>query len=171
MLSYFLYANQIINYALRSLMKYIFILLIVIPLSAYSQQKIGHVDSQELLGAMPEMESAKTKIDSIGKAYDIELKLLQEKYENAIKAGDEDEAKRMQARLYSFKEVVDSEIEAKSEILFTPIRARLKKAIVEIANEEKYILVLDSKYDAIVLYVKPSNDITADVKKKLGLSN
>jgi len=158
------------NYSIPSLMKYIFILLFFIPLSVFSQKKIGHLNSGELLDAMPEMQTAKAKIDSIGKAYDKELKQLQARFEIAYNESDHEEAQRVEGRIYSFKENVDSEIEAKSEELFAPIRARLKKAVNDVAVEQNYILVLDSKYDAIVLYSKQDNDITTEVKKKLGIA-
>jgi outer membrane protein len=151
------------------LMKSILILLLIIPLSTFAQKKIGHVNSQELLDAMPEMQAAKTKIDSLGKAYDKELKQLQARFEIAYNENDHEEAKRIEERIYSFKEAIDSEINGQSEELFKPIRSKLKKAIEDVAKEENYVLVLDSKYDAIVLYSKPGSDITTDVKKKLGL--
>ena len=163
--------NYLANYSIPSLMKYILILLFVIPLSAFSQKKIGHLNSSELLDAMPEMQAAKAKLDSIGKTYDKELKQLQARFEIAYNESDHEEAQRVEGRIYSFKQNVDSEIEAKSEELFAPIRARLKKAINDVAIEENYILVLDSKYDAIILYAKQGDDITTEVKKKLGIAN
>ena len=127
------------------------------------------MDSRELLDEMPEMQIAKSKIDSIGKAYDKELKQLQDRYEIAYKEGDDDEAQRIQLRLYTFKDAVDSEIEAKSEALFSPIRYKVSRAIHDVALEGGYDMVLDSRYDAIVLYASKKSDMTEAVKKKLGL--
>jgi len=118
---------------------------------------------------MPEMAVAKVKIDSIGKAYNIELQELEQRFDLAVKQGNDDEAGRLQLRLYKFKDAVDSEIEAKSDTLFKPIRQKVSYAIYQVAKEGKYSYVLDSKYDALVLYVSRRSDITAEVKKKLGL--
>jgi len=146
-----------------------FCLMFIIPLSAYAQKKIGHVDSQELLDAMPEMQGAVAKIDSLGKAYNKDLKQIENRFETAYNESNKDEAERVQLRLYILKDNDDSIIEARSEDLFQPIRAKLSNAIKEVAIEKGIELVLDSRYDAIVLYARPGSDITADVKKKLGI--
>jgi len=157
------------NYFPRAFSKLLLILLVLIPLKSSSQKKIGHVNSQALLDTMPEMQIAKSKIDSIGKAYNKQLQQLQQRYEIAYNEGDDDEAKRVELRLYTFKNAVDSEIEAKSEVLFKPIRDKVKKAIQDVAAEEGYDLILDNAYDAIVVYGSKKSDITEAVQKKLGL--
>ncbi len=153
----------------RSSTLFILFLLILNPFRVLSQNKIGTVNSDQILDSMPEMAVAKVKIDSIGKAYNIELQELEQRFDLAVKQGNDDEAGRLQLRLYKFKDAVDSEIEAKSDTLFKPIRQKVSYAIYQVAKEGKYSYVLDSKYDALVLYVSRRSDITAEVKKKLGL--
>ena len=133
------------------------------------KRKSGIWIRRKLLDTMPEMQAAKAKIDSLGKAYDKELKQLQARFEIAYNENDDDLEKRLHDRIYAFKDNADSEIGARSEDLFKPIRAKLKKAIEDVAKEGNYVLVLDSRYDAIVLYARPGSDITEEVKKKLGL--
>ncbi len=141
----------------------------LIPLQTFAQGNVGTINTDEILDLMPEMTIAKMKLDSIGKAYNVEIQNLEMRYDNAVKSGDNDEADRVQLRLYTFKDAVDSEISAKSDTLFKPIRRKLGIAIYEVSIEGKYNYIFDSKYDAIVLYVSKRVDITPEVKKKLGL--
>ena len=139
------------------------------PDSAPAQHKIGSINTEEILDLMPEMTLAKSKLDSIGKSYNAALHDLELRYDNAVKSGENDEADRVQLRLYRFKDAVDSEISAKSDTLFKPIRRRLGQAIYEVSKEGNYDFILDSKYDAIILFISRRTDISPDVKKKLGL--
>src|SRR5574344_120031 len=57
--------------------KLILMALMFAPLSLFAQ-KFGHVNSQEIIQAMPEYATAKTQIDALQKQYETDLKSQQD---------------------------------------------------------------------------------------------
>ena len=53
--------------------------------TANAQQKFGHVNSQEIIQAMPEFSKARTEIEALTKQYEADLKSM---YEELQKKGD-----------------------------------------------------------------------------------
>ena len=57
--------------------KLLFMLMMLAPMAAFAQ-KFGHVNSQEIIQAMPEFTKARTDIEALAKQYDADLKSMQE---------------------------------------------------------------------------------------------
>lgn len=149
------------------------------PLGVFSQSKIGHVNSRKLLSAMPEMAKANERLDSLQKDYESQLKALIDEYKK-LNEGDTSKneilkkeykirIQEAENRIRAFQDNAKTEIEKKSEEWVAPIRNKILKAINEVAKEDKYSIIFDSSYDAILLYVDDNADVTEMVKKKLGL--
>ena len=74
----------------------------------------------------------------------------------------------MQARIDSFQKSAQDDITKKENELLKPILDKAKKAIEDVATENKYNYVFETGYGA-VLYSDPGDDILPLVMKKLGL--
>lgn len=105
----------------------------------------------------------------MGNAYNQELHQLEYEFQMARNRGDQMAQYQLKIRIGLLKVDIDSEIAAKSDEIFKPIRKKVSDAIATVAKEERYKLILDSRYDAIILYASKRTDLTLEVEKKLGL--
>ena len=60
--------------------------------TANAQGKFGHVDTQEIIQAMPEYNKAKTEIDALQQQYEADLKSMQDELQKKAEAFDKEQA-------------------------------------------------------------------------------
>ncbi len=157
---------------------------ISLPLFATAQKavKLGHIDSNELLKIMPGRDSAQATLQKHVKELENTLKGMQAEFETRyqdftanqtqmselIKQTKTKELQDMQARIEDFQQNAQKDYQEREKKLLTPIIDKAKKAIEEVAVENKYTYVFDSGVGAL-LYQDASDDLMPLVKKKLGL--
>src|SRR5947209_1127050 len=104
-----------------------FIALMFIGFSSIAQQKIGHVNSVELLAAMPEKKQADTTLQKFKKSLDDQLKTmqgeLQQKYQTymsrrdslaePVRASREQELQDLNQRIQDFQQTAQDSYEKK----------------------------------------------------------
>jgi len=158
-------------------------IMMILPLGAFAQAKIGLVNTQKLLEAMPEVKNANAKLDTLNKTYQGQMKELYDEYQTkaqalqdpssklteVVKNAKIKEVQQLGERIQAFKEDANTDIQKKTDELMAPIRKKIAEAIKEIATTGKYSVVLDSSQQGIVLYGAENDDLTDTVKKKLGL--
>ena len=154
----------------------------LIALSSTAQQKFGHVDSESLFYAMPEVKTIQTQLQTKSKEYETQLKTLYTQYETIIADIEENGNSYMQAILeqkykdaYGLEErIVALEEKAQEELvkletkLFQPVEQKAYQAIQEVAAANGYTYVLDSSL-GVFLVLPEVDDITNLVKSKLGI--
>jgi len=154
----------------------------LIALSSTAQQKFGHVDSESLFYAMPEVKTIQTQLQTKSKEYETQLKTLYTQYETIIADIEENGNSYMQAVLeqkykdaYGLEErIVALEEKAQEELvkletkLFQPVEQKAYQAIQEVAAANGYTYVLDSSL-GVFLVLPEVDDITNLVKSKLGI--
>jgi outer membrane protein len=158
--------------------------LCALPVVLFAQDaKFGHINSQEVITLMPEIANIEKTIDEVGKQYEGEIMKMQEEYNvkvkefqakqdsmpEGIKKVRVSEIQEIETRVNTFRQTAYQEIQKKQQDLFVPIRDKVTKAINEVAVEGKFTYILDLGTQAIIYKSSTSNDITAAVKKKLGL--
>ncbi len=148
-------------------------------------QKFAYVDTEYILGQIPEYKSAQaeldkvsvewqkeieakyTEIDKMYKAYQAEQILLTEemkkKRESDIIA-KEKEAKDLQKQRFG----VDGELFKKRQELVKPIQDKVYGAVKTIAEKGGFMVVFDKASDMTMLYASPKNDKSEDVLELLG---
>lgn len=148
------------------------------------QQKIGFVDSQTILKALPEAIRAQGQLDDLTKRYyaqaDSLTAQLQQMYadyqkqQGTMKAAQKKESEQSivakQQELEGFKQQKfgqNGELVKKNEELFSPIKERILKGIQEVAKDEGMTFVFDKTGDAILLYADTTYDVTFKVLDKL----
>ncbi|MCQ2346416.1 MAG: OmpH family outer membrane protein [Paludibacteraceae bacterium] len=162
-------------------MKKLFIVLaMVLPMVA-SAQKFGHINTTELFTQMPEMAQVKLKMDTIQSQYETQISMMQEeiqkKYQeyqqqqatmpDAIKQVREQEIQDMQQRLQLFYQNAEQDIQKKQQELVAPLHEKMSKAIQAVGEKLGFTYIFES---AAMVYIAPTAvDVTADVKKELGM--
>lgn len=143
-----------------------------------SDIKIGYVDIQRAIQSTSEGKLAKSQLES---EFNKKKKSLEE-MEKDLKAMNDDyekkkdvlseEVKRdkqmnLQKEMVKYRELVGKsqlEIQTKERELTKPIIDEVQKAIAEIAEKEKYTMILE-KAEQSVLWAKKEFDLTDEVVK------
>ncbi|MBK9734847.1 MAG: OmpH family outer membrane protein [Saprospiraceae bacterium] len=148
-------------------------------------QKVGFINTQEILALLPEVKQANSDIEVMKtmfqkKGQDM-VKALQTKYQELQKAQANGEIapleaekqtkvlKDEEAALGEFEKTSQQKIYEKSEELLKPIQERMNKAIKDVAAENGFLYIFDSGV-GVILYSDPTADATKMVKAKLGIA-
>ena len=153
-------------------------------LMAQTKLKIGHINYSELLQAMPGVDSLKAKMETYTKTLESQLKTMQSEfdqkyqefgskqsqYTDLIKQTKQKELTDLQSRIQEFQQTAQEELQKKQQELLSPMIEKAKKAIEDVSKENGYTYVFDTSQNiGVVLYSEKSDDITALVKKKVGI--
>ena len=169
-------------------MKRFFILLTFLSLtiSSFAQnQKLGHLNSIEVLTALPDWKAAEQKLETyatqLRKKLTEEEALLQKEYQEYLKRRDvvgdlspldiQAEDKKFQDWVTDLgKKRTDAEqsMLKKEKELLNPIREKVNVAIKDFMQEENYAYVFDTAQGNIAIGPL-GEDITPRIKAKLGL--
>ncbi len=168
------------------MLKKIFLLMLcALPIGLMAQEvKLGHVNTQEILTAMPEKATIEKKISDLQSQWESELAKMREEYNakikdyqdkqatmpESIKQARQSEISDIEQRITAFQQTAYSDLQKKQQELFAPVIDKVKKAINDVASENNYLYIFDISTQSIVYMSPKSNDITPLVKKKLGLS-
>jgi outer membrane protein len=161
--------------------------ILLIPAGLFSQKqiKLGHIDSQKLIMAMPESDSAQKKLQKVEQEFQATLEELQvefnRKFKNyqdnystmteLIRSTKESELNELSERIQNFQTQAQQDFERQRVELFRPIQEKAKKAVDEVAEEHGFTYVFDigPGVGAIVYAAPETEDILPLVKVKLGL--
>jgi len=156
----------------------------VLPTKPQSKLKIGYINSEELLMAMPERSEALKKMQDFVKQLENQLlemqNELEKKYNDYLQKKDslselirkhkEEEILELQRRIQVFQDNAQNEMRKKEQELLQPIIEKAKNTIEEVAKENGFTYILDVSSPTILYYPKdPQIDILPLVKKKLNL--
>ncbi|MEM6515354.1 MAG: OmpH family outer membrane protein [Bacteroidota bacterium] len=148
---------------------------------ATAQSKMAHINTTELVQAMPEMKTAQVEIEKLTKTYDAQIKEMATELQNKIKQYRSEvdtktqeendkralEVQEMEQGIRQFQGQAQQDLAKKEEALLKPIFEKAKAAIQKVANAQGLEYVLDSTQGGGVLVAK-GKDLMADVKQELG---
>jgi outer membrane protein len=152
--------------------------------TSISAQKIGYVNRGVLLSEIPSVKQANANLEALQKQ-------LQKKYEGMVtefrtkyedlqrkeQQGElspkqlDDEAQKLreeEVKIQQYQQEMQTQLAQKQESLLLPILEDLNSKIAEVAKEGGYNYIIDDSA-GILLYKEDSNDVTAMVRKKLGI--
>lgn len=158
------------------------VLMITMAIPTMAQQKFGHIDSAALLELMPEKAKAEKDLETFASPFNEELQKMateletkmvefestQEGMTKLVRQTKVTEIQDMQTRIQQFQENAQQEIATKEQEVLGPIVEKARKAIDDVAVDKGYSYVFDSSL-GVLLYMKDSDDIMAEVKVKLGI--
>jgi len=148
---------------------------------AQSPLKIGHVNINEIMTALPERDSAQVLLEKetreIESTYDemtvIYNKLLDEyqkglsNYSELVRKTKESELLDKQKRLAEFEQNASVTLQNRNAELIKPIYEKIIKAIERIATENGFTYVLDISNGSVVFTAKESQNLDQLVLKLL----
>jgi len=155
--------------------------------SAMAQSmKFGHVNSDELVQALPEFDSATVKLDAFRNELINALELMTVELNNkndayskesknlsdVVKQAKENELVDMNRRIQEFQSTAQEQLQGKQAELFQPIMAKVDKAIKDVGKENGFIYVFDiSQGRSALLYFDEtkSTNLMPLAKAKLGV--
>ena len=147
----------------------------------FAQSKVAHINTQELVCSMPEMNTAKAELEKLAKTYESDIQTMAAELQSKVKqydseAGnqtDEENQKRLQEvqgmeqSIRQYQQQAQSDLQKKEFDLLKPISEKAQAAIVKVANGQGFDYVLDSTQGQGVILAN-GKDLMADVKTELG---
>jgi outer membrane protein len=162
------------------------ILVVVVAMSTavFGQKtaKIGHINSNDLLSAMPERATIQKELEDHANQLRATLEAMRKEYETkvaefqtkqdvmteVIKKSKIKEITDLEGRITEFQQTAEADLQKKEQDLLQPIIDKAKEAIDAVAKEGNFTYVLDSSV-GVVLYSVEGDDILPLVKKKLSI--
>jgi len=158
-------------------------LIIFVATAGYSQNlKFGHINSDELIQALPEFDSANVKLEGLQKELVNALELMQVELNNKsdaynkesktltdiVRQTKEQELIDLNRRIQDFQTSAQEQLQNKQVELFQPIYVKVDKAIKDVGKENGFTYIYNV---ATLLYVDEakSTNVMTLVKAKLGV--
>ena len=151
--------------------------------TANAQQKFGHVNSQEIIQAMPEFSKARTEIEALTKQYEADLKSMYEELRKKGEAHEKEQAtlpanikERREKELAEMQQKIQQNYQDNQQALaqaqqekMNAITTKVLDAIKAVGQAGNYIYIMDMGSGVPYISTTLSTDVTAEVKKKLGI--
>lgn len=151
---------------------------------AFSQMKIGHINSEAIMKALPEAQDAQKTLDALVSTWENELQKMQADWKK--KFDDYDKRKLIltdQTRAETEKDLRDldqsisdfrnrkfgqsGELFQKQNEVMKPIQNKIFKVLEEVAKEDGYDYVFDKSGEILLLYSTDKHDLTERVLRKM----
>ena len=145
--------------------------------------KFGHVNSQEIIQAMPEYNAARTEIEKLAEQYQADLKQMQDELEKKAQAFEKEQAslpenikqRRNQELNDLYQRILqtgqdnDQALQKAQAEKMQAITTKVLDAIKSIGQEGGYVYIMEMNAGIPYISTTLSTDLTAQVKAKLGL--
>ena len=170
---------------MKNLFKVMFlgVALFVMSGVANAQVKIAHVNTAEILDAMPDKATAEKSMEKYYNELQSQLQTMANEYQtkmqdyeanvatmsNLVKQSKEKEIIDIQNRIQQFQANAEQEFESKRAELLKPILDKIQNAINAVGKEKGYTYIIDLATGAAVYTGDDAIDATKDVKVKLGI--
>jgi outer membrane protein len=147
--------------------------------------KFGHINSEELIQALPEFDSANVKLEKFRKDLVNALELMSVELNNKndaynkesknltdiVKQTKEQELVDMNRRIQEFQTNAQQQLQEKQGELFQPIMAKVDKAIKEVGKENGFVYIFSVGQGSSLLFFDETKSVNIMplAKAKLGL--
>ena len=165
--------------------KFLLLAALVLPMFAFAQElKIGIVDIEEIVQKHPDYADSQAKYVESAKQYEDtymnlqeEMKRLYDEYnalgEDTPQTIRERKAKNLQeqqVKIGQFEQTIEQDLARVQQELLAPIYQKVQNAIQSIGQEEGFSLIQPKMNQFILYFASPVQDITPQVKAKLGIN-
>ena len=151
--------------------------------TANAQAKFGHVNTQEIIQAMPEFAAARADIEKLSQQYEADLKSMQDELQKKADAFEKEQATlpeniktRRNQELQDLYQRIQQTYQDNQQALgkaqsekMQNITTKVLDAIKAVGQEGGYVYVMDMSAGIPYISTTLSTDVTAQVKTKLGL--
>ncbi len=157
--------------------------------SAQAQQKFAHINSSDLLQAMPEMKTADASFKTFADAKQKELEAMESERQKKITGYNEKaktiseankdvvskemetmakEIQDIETRITAAQQKAQEDVTKKREELYQPVITKAEAAVKTVAKEKGFAYVFDISQPGVV-YFDGGEDMLPAVKLKLGI--
>ena len=151
--------------------------------TANAQAKFGHVNTQEIIQAMPEYNKAKSEIDALQAQYEADLKSMQDELQKKGEAFEKEQATlpeniktRRQQELQDMYTKIQQSFQDNQQALqkasaekMQAINTKILDAIKAVGQSGGYVYIMETGAGIPYISTTLSTDVTAQVKTQLGL--
>ena len=162
-------------------LRMLFVVLCFTSVFASAQTKVGSIDSELIVGLMPETKKVITMLNDYGKKLDSSYQINVKEYQDKIAAfqklvGVSEEYKKIKAQeigeleqgLQKNQQNGNKLIQLKRDELMRPLYKKLSDVIAEVAKAEGYTQILTTSGNEFA-YIDEKFDLTRKVMAKLGI--
>lgn len=149
----------------------------------HAQENFGHVNTQEILQDMSEVQEAEREMMEYQQQLEQQLEALSEEFQRKMqeyqqqmdrmtqtaRQDKERELQQLQERVENFQMDAQQEIAEKEQELLEPILEQVENAIQRVADEHGYTYVFDSSAGGI-LHAPDGDDISHLVRQELDVN-
>ena len=165
------------------LFKHLFVAFaLMMAFNTVEAQQVAHIDSEQLLMAMPETKAMETELKKVQQTYAdeynaqataLQAKLQKYDAEAPTQTDAKNEERRVEVeglkqKIQKYAQTADQEIQKKRFDLLKPIVEKAQKAVSDVATEKGFKYVMDSS-PGKGLIVFEGEDLMPSVKTKLGI--
>ena len=171
---------------MNKIFKVFFLFVILLGLNGFASAqtvKIAHVNTTEVMNAMPDKAKAEKSLENYYNELQEQLKVMYNEYtsklqdyqsnaetmSNLVKQSKEKELVDLESRITAFQANAENEFEAKRAELLQPLLEKIQNAINSVGKEKGYTYILDVATGTTVYIGSDAVDVTKDVKAKLGI--
>ena len=166
-------------------MKYFAVaLLLAAATLAPAQSKIGHINSEAIMQALPEAVDAQKTLDQLVSQWEGELQKMQAEWKrkfddydkrkliltDQVRADAERELRELDQSIADYRNKKfgqNGELFQKQNDVMKPIQNKIFKVLEEIAKEDGYDYVFDKSGEILLLYANEKNDLTQKVISRM----
>lgn len=162
--------------------KLLLLILLIAPIGVFAQ-KFGHFNSADIIQLMPEYKTAQTELETLQKQYEDDLKRMQDELQKKVTAYEKESAnlldnvrQRREAELQDLNQRIQQSyqdnqmaLQKASQEKMQNISNKMLTAIKEIGQAGGYVYIMDVTAGVPYISTTLSTDVTAELKKKLGL--
>ncbi|WP_299254923.1 OmpH family outer membrane protein [uncultured Lacinutrix sp.] len=146
-----------------------------------AQSKVAHINTTDLIKAMPAMKTAQADMERVGKTYQADIEAMKKDLKTKTdlfeaqantKTQEENEKRYLEVQtdnqsIQQYAANAQQQLQKKELELLKPITDKAKAAILKVAKAQGFDYVLDSSPQTGVIMAE-GKDLLADVKKELG---
>lgn len=167
---------------MKNLKSLIVAFLMALPMTfSYAQSKVAHIDTQKLIGEMPEVIAAQKQLEQLEKTYTSEIENTYKEFQTKAQSYSADAANQtdvtnqarqkeletMQQNINQYRETAAQDLQKKQVEMMRPLYDKARAAIEKVAAAQGFDYVLDASAGGSVIMAK-GTDLMADVKAELG---
>jgi outer membrane protein len=145
-----------------------------------AQMKIGHINSEAVMQALPEAADAQKSLDALVAQWEAELQKMQGEWKRRFddydkrkliltdqaRADQERELRELDQRIVENRNKKfgqNGELFQKQNEVMKPLQSKMFKVLEEIANEDGYDYIFDRSGEVLLLFASDKHDLTSKV--------
>jgi outer membrane protein len=162
----------------------LFLLCCGVAAAGNAQSKIGHINSEAILQALPEAIDAQKSLDALVAQWEGDLQRMQADWKRKFdeydkrkliltdqaRADQEKELRDLDMRIVDFRNKKfgqNGELFQKQNEVMKPVQNKMFKVIEDLAKEEGIDYVFDRSGEILLLYANDKNDLTEKVLSRM----